>query len=79
MAAFYQVEVFSRGEFIIYHTVEASDALSAINLIEARYGQPPQVEEATIQLEDGKKEHLLIVSDWHGYSFVARQLKSIPA
>jgi hypothetical protein len=78
MTTLYQVEVFSQGQFIIYHTIEASDALSAINLIEAQYGQLPKVEETTIHLEDGKREHLLIVSDWHGYSFVARQIKNIP-
>jgi hypothetical protein len=75
----YQVEVFSQGKFIINHTVEAPDALTAINWVEARYGQPPKVEEITVHLEDGKKEHLLVVSDWHGYSFVARQIQSSPA
>jgi hypothetical protein len=75
----YQIEVYSQGKFIIDHTVEAPDALTAIDLVEARYGQPPKVEEITIQLEDGKKEHLLVVSDWHGYSFVARQIKSSSA
>jgi hypothetical protein len=74
MVALYRIEVFSRGEFIINHTVEASDALTAINLVEARYGEPPKVEETTVYLEDGKKEHLLVVSAWHGYSFVARQI-----
>lgn len=75
----YQIEVFSQGKFIINHTVEASDALTAINLVEARYGQPPKVEDITVYLEDGKKEHLLVVTDWHGYSFVARRIESSPA
>lgn len=77
MATWYRIEVFSRGEYIINHTVEAPDALTAINLVEARYGEPPRVEETTVYLEDGKKEHLLVVSAWHGYSFVARQIRSI--
>ncbi|MBI1881656.1 MAG: hypothetical protein HYR94_26050 [Chloroflexi bacterium] len=72
----YQIEIFSQGEFITRQTVEAPDALTAINRVEASYGQPPKMEEITVHLEDGKKEHLLVVSDWHGYSFVARQIKS---
>ena len=75
----YQIEVYSQGKFIINHNIDAPDALTAINLVEARYGQPPKVEETTVHLEDGKKEHLLIVSDWHGYSFVARQIKGTSA
>ncbi|MFN8456539.1 MAG: hypothetical protein U0401_18025 [Anaerolineae bacterium] len=70
----YQIEVFSQGELIRLHTVEAVDALSAINLVELEYGPPPKMEFATVQLESGKKEHLLVVSDWHGYSFVARKI-----
>lgn len=73
-AKLYQVEVFSQGELIKLHLIEAVDALSAINLIEALYGPPPKVEDATVQLESGKKEHLLIVADWHGFSFMARQI-----
>lgn len=70
----YQIEVFSRGELIHLHTVEAVDALTAINLIEPEYGPPPRIEFATVQLESGKKEHLMVVSDWHGYSFLARKI-----
>lgn len=70
----YQIEVFCQGEFIQHHVVEAADALTAIDLIEPRYGSPPKVEFATVQLESGKKEHLLVVADWHGYSFVARKI-----
>jgi hypothetical protein len=72
----YQVEVFISGVFITQHIVEAEDALAAINLVEAEYGTPPKVEFATVQLESGKKEHLLVVSDWHGYSFNARLIKA---
>lgn len=75
----YRVEVYSRGVFISNHTIEAEGALAAINLVEAQYGQPPKVEETTVYFDDGKKEHMLIVSDWHGYSFEARQLRLIPA
>ena len=79
MARLYRVEVYSRGAFISTHTIEADDALTAINLVEAHYGQPPKVEESTVYFEDGKKEHMLIVSDWHGYSFEARQFPPVPA
>lgn len=75
----YRVEVYSRGEFISNHTIEAEDALAAINLVEAQYGQPPKVEQTTVYFDDGKKEHMLIVSDWHGYSFEARQLLPVAA
>ncbi|MFN8457364.1 MAG: hypothetical protein U0401_22355 [Anaerolineae bacterium] len=70
----YQIEVFSQGELIQLHTIEASDALTAINLIELEYGPSPKIEIATVQLESGKKEHLLVVADWHGYSFMARKI-----
>jgi hypothetical protein len=78
MAKFYQVDVFSQGALINRHTVEAADALSAINLIEVEYGPPPKIEDAVVQVESGKKEHLLIIADWHGYSFEARQLLLMP-
>lgn len=79
MARLYRVEVYSRGVFVSHHLIEADDALGAINQVEAQYGQPPKVEETTVYFDDGKKEHLLIVSDWHGYSFEARQLQPVPA
>jgi len=79
MAKLYQVEVFSRGELITQHTVEAPDALSAINLVEAGYCMPPRNEDAVVELEGGRKEHLLVVLDWHGYSFMARQIITTPA
>jgi hypothetical protein len=78
MVKFYQVEVFSRGELITRHTVEAPDALSAINLVEISYGTPPRIEDAVVELEGGRKEHLLVVLDWHGYSFLARQIRATP-
>jgi len=53
--------------------------LSAINLVEAGYGMPPRIEDAVVELEGGRKEHLLVVLDWHGYSFMARQIITTPA
>jgi hypothetical protein len=79
MARLYRVEVYSRGVFFSHHLIEAEDALAAINQVETQYGQPPKVEETTIYFDDGKKEHLLIVSDWHGYSFEARQFQPVLA
>lgn len=75
MTHLYRIEVFSRGQMISEHTVEAADALSAINLVETEYGEPPQVGYKTIYHEDGTKEHILDVTDWHGYSFVARSVE----
>ncbi len=77
MASLYRVEVFIAGRFLSAHTVEAQDALAAINLVEAEYGEPPQVEYKTIHHEDGTKEAALMVTGWHGYSFVARDLKKM--
>ncbi len=76
MTSLYRVEVFTRGQLVSEYTVEAPDALSAINLVEANYGQPPKVEYKTVYREDGTKEHLLVVLDWHGYTFVARDTKT---
>ncbi len=75
MGKLYRVDVYNQGELIHQHIVEAVDALSAINLVEVQYGTPPKVEDATVQLENGRKEHVLIVADWHGYSFEARQIQ----
>ena len=74
MANLYRVQVFARGEVISERTVKASDALTAINRVEIGYGEPPQVEYKTVQHEDGRKELALVVSNWHGYTFVARRL-----
>jgi hypothetical protein len=72
----YRVEVFANGQLITTHQVEAPDALSAINLVEERYGEPPQVAYKIIHHEDGTKERVLVVTSWHGYSFLARRAKS---
>ena len=77
MTGRYRVEVFVSGQFISAHTVEAADALSAINLIETEYGEPPQVEYKTVHHEDGTKESALVVMGWHGYSFMARDLNKM--
>ena len=48
MTRLYQVEVSMRGQTIAEYTVEALDALTAINLVEAEYGEPPQVGDKTV-------------------------------
>ena len=78
MTHLYQVEVSFSGQRVSEHTIEASDALSAINLIEAQYGEPPKIQYKTIHHENGAIEHVLIVLDWHGYTFLARQEMSSP-
>ncbi len=75
MTSLYRVEVFTNGQLISEHTIEALDALSAINLVEANYGEPPEIKYKTIYHEDGSAEHVLVVSGWHGYTFVARNTK----
>lgn len=74
MTRLYQVEVTFSGERVSEHTIMAADALTAINLIEARYGPPPEVTYKTIHHENGVKEHVLVVMDWHGYCFLARHV-----
>jgi hypothetical protein len=76
MTSLYYVEVLARGEIVSEHHIEAPDALSAINVVEAYYGEPPEVEYKTIFHEDGTKEQVLMVSGWHGYSFLARRINS---
>ncbi len=76
MTSLYRVEVFTSGQFVTAHTVSASDALTAINLVETHYGEPPKIEYKTIYHEDGSIEHVLVISGWHGYSFMARNSQS---
>jgi hypothetical protein len=70
----YLVVVRNQGNYIAEHTVEAADALTAINQVEREYGEPPQVEFTTVELEDGHKRHLMLVNNWHGYAFHARPI-----
>ncbi len=74
----YRIEVFAHGQLISEHIVDAIDALSAINLVERNYGEPPEVEYKTIHHEDGTIERVLVVTSWHGYSFLARMVKAAP-
>ena len=77
MTSLYRVEVFVSGSLMAEHTVEAADALAAIDLIEARYGEPPELEHKTTQHEDGTWETALVVIGWHGYTFMARKVKKL--
>jgi hypothetical protein len=72
----YLVEVSFSGETVSEHFIEAADALSAINQIEAEYGEPPKIATKTIYHENGSVEHVLVVTDWHGYCFHARRRKN---
>ena len=69
----YVVEVSFNGETVSKHFIEAADALTAINRIEAQYGEPPKITTKTIYHENGSIEHVLVVMDWHGYCFHARK------
>ena len=77
MTGSYQVEVFASGRFVAEHTVEAADALAAIELVEAKYGEPPDLEYKTTQHEDGTWETALVVVGWHGYTFMARNINKL--
>lgn len=70
----YQVEVKRQGQLFEQHIVEAPDALTAINQVEIRYGEPATFDFVTIEDEHGRKHHVLMVSDWHGYTFEARAI-----
>jgi len=70
----YQIRVSARGEMVAEERVEALDALTAINRVETDYGDPAQVQYKTIYHDNGHKEVVLVVSHWHGYTFVARRL-----
>jgi hypothetical protein len=68
----FDVEVKQQGSPVGEHRIEAPDPLTAINLVERRYGDPPKVEYASIEDEEGNLHPVLTVSGWHGYTFVAR-------
>ncbi len=74
---YYQVDVYIRGQLVATHRAEAPDGLCAINLVESRYGEPPQTEYKTVHHEDGSKETMLVVIGWHGYSFEARRAEPV--
>lgn len=78
MSRRYCIEVSIRGQVVAEYTIEADDALAAIDEVEAYYGPPPEVEAKTVHHESGIKENLLVVSDWHGYCFLAREVKQSP-
>lgn len=71
----YQVEVKSQGSCIAQHTVEAVDALTAINLVEQYYGEPIEVETIYVENEDGSHRQKTVVKHWHGYTFDARMIE----
>jgi hypothetical protein len=68
----YQVEVKRQGCLVTNHLIEALDGLTAINQVERYYGEPPEFDIVTVELEHNRKRHLLLVDNWHGYTFQAR-------
>jgi len=71
----YLVTVKSQGTVVGEHKIDAPNGLDAISQIEARYGEPVKVEHVTVELEDGRKRESVVVHNWHGYCFHARQLR----
>jgi hypothetical protein len=70
----YLVIVKSQGISVAKHTVEAPDGLTAINQVEPLYGEPVKIEYVSVDLEDGRKQQKMVISNWHGYTFHVRQL-----
>jgi hypothetical protein len=70
----YLVEVQQRGSAIAAYTVEAPDALAAINQVERLYGEPVNLEEIGVEDEDRQDYLFILARHWHGYMFQARAL-----
>lgn len=70
----YLVIVRIQGNIVAEHIVQAPDGLAAINQVEPQYGEPVQIDYVSVELENGRKQHKMVVNNWHGYSFLARQL-----
>ena len=68
------VEVFQQGAQIAAHTVEAPDALAAIDQIEGHYGAPLEAEDVLVDQDEKGGHHAMLVNNWHGYMFQARAL-----
>ena len=73
----YTVEVQQRGSPVAFHTIEAPDALTAINRVELLYGEPVMTEKITIEDEEGDQHRITLAHNWHGYMFQARAIKPI--
>ena len=56
----YTVEVQQGGNLIASYTVEAPDALAAINRVELLYGQPVTVEKTAIEDQEGDKHRFTL-------------------
>jgi hypothetical protein len=70
----YDIEVKQQGRLIAHHTIEAVNALMAINLIESTYGAPARYEMALIEDEHSHLHRIIVANNWHGYSFEARAI-----
>ena len=69
------VEVFQQGAQIATHTVEATDALAAIDQVEGYYGAPLELEDVLVDQENCGRHHIMLVNNWRGYMFQARALQ----
>ena len=71
----YSIEVKYQGFIISEHVIEASDALMAINLVEeSLYGEAATVDHVTVEDDLGRRRLMMLVNNWHGYSFQARSI-----
>ena len=70
----YRVEVKQQGNHVAYHDVAATDALAAINLVEILYTDPVLLKDSLVEDDGGRLHHILIASNWHGYTFNAHTI-----
>jgi hypothetical protein len=70
----YLVEVTQQGILVATHTVEAPDALTAINLVERSYSEPAKLEEITVEDEVSNQQQGTVANNWHGYMFQAQAI-----
>ena len=72
----YLVRVTQQGTLVALHTVEAANALSAVNLVEPLYGEPVRLERVSIEHETGNRHEVTVVNNWHGFMFQAQAVKA---
>lgn len=68
----YLVEVQQRGNPVASYTIEAPNALAAINQVELLYKEPPALEET--ENKEERRSLFSLMRHWHGYMFQARAL-----
>jgi hypothetical protein len=63
------VEVKKQGTFVANHIVDASNGLTAIDLVESYYTEPVSLEKVLTENEHSQGHQVMLAINWHGYSF----------